>query len=465
MGNGDKRLSAEQLATKRLAAEEELLFWESVKDSGHAADLEAYRKRYPGGRYEVLAHNRLRRLTHESEEAPEAGQSASAAPPAPDKAEPATETVASAASAPAQGPEAVEAALDLGRSDRRSIQMGLASLGFDPGPADGLFGGKTRAALAAWQAAKGETSTGWLTGAEAEVLKAAGAEARLAEEDRKRRARAAAEALRKAEAEKKARQRQAETKPGRVFKDCEMCPEMVVVPAGSFTMGSPASEEGREHYEGPQHRVRISRPFAVGKYEVTFGEWEACVDGGGCNRHLPDDEGWGRGRRPVIDVSWDDAQAYVLWLSRKTGKQYRLLSESEWEYAARAGTTGPFHFGETISTDRANYNGNFTYGWGRKGVYREKTVPAGSFPGNDFGLHDMHGNAWEWVEDCWYNGYSGAPSDGSAWTTGGDCSRRVLRGGSWSSRPGYLRSTDRVGSSSGYRFNNGGFRVSRTLSP
>ena len=426
-----------ETASSRIAAEEiaaERLFWESVKDGGDAADLEAYRRRYPGGRYDALALNRLQRLQRQSE-TPAAGTLVSATPPAADIQ---------------SDPEAVESSLDLGLADRRSIQAGLASLGFDAGPADGLFGGRTRAALEAWQAAKGEASTGWLTRAEAEVLKAAGDEVRLAE------------------AGKKGRPRQA-MKPGRVFRDCEDCPEMVVVPAGSFTMGSPASEEGRGgDNESPQHRVRISQAFAVGKYEVTFAEWEACVDGGGCNGHFPDDKGWGRGRRPAIHVSWDDAQAYVSWLSRKTGKQYRLLSESEWEYAARAGTTGPFHFGETISTAQANYNGNYTYGPGRKGVFRQKTVPVGSFPGNAFGLHDMHGNVWEWVEDCWhdsYDSYWGAPSDGSAWTTGGDCSRRVLRGGSWILRPGGLRSAYRIRNSSGTRYYSLGFRVSRTLTP
>ena len=255
--------------------------------------------------------------------------------------------------------------------------------------------------------------------------------------------------------------------PGKTFRDCEACPEMVVVPAGSFTMGSPASEEGRYDDEGPQHRVTISQPFAVGRYEVTFSEWDACVSAGGCNRHRPDDEGWGRGRRPVMNVSWDDAKSYVSWLSRKTGKRYRLLTEAEWEYAARAGTTGPFHFGNTISTDRANYNGNYTYGSGSKGVSRRKTVPVGSFPANRFGLHDVHGNVWEWVEDCWHghDSYAGAPSDGSAWTTGGECGRHVLRGGSWDYRPRGLRSAYRYWLATGNRDDNDGFRVARTLTP
>ena len=240
---------------------------------------------------------------------------------------------------------------------------------------------------------------------------------------------------------------------GEVFRDCDgtWCPEMVVVPAGSFMMGSPSGEQGRDADEGPVHRVRISEPFAVGVYEVTFEEWEACRRGGGCS-HNPDDKGWGRGRRPVINVSWQDAQAYVRWLSRVTGKAYRLLSESEWEYVARAGTTGPFHFGSTITTEQANY--------GSRGG---RTAPVGSFPANAFGLHDVHGNVMERVEDCWHASYRGAPGDGSAWTRGGNCDARVLRGGSWYYGAQYLRSANRYELTAANRFSFAGFRVARTL--
>ena len=250
---------------------------------------------------------------------------------------------------------------------------------------------------------------------------------------------------------------------GKQFRDCADCPQMVVLPAGSFTMGSPREEKGRSKYEGPQRRVTIWRPFAVGKYEVTFAQWDACVSAGGCRRR-PNDRGWGRGPRPVMNVSWHDAKQYVGWLSRKTGKRYRLLSEAEWEYAARAGTTGPFHFGPTISADRANYKGTSTYGSGRRGIYRRKTVPAGRFPANRFGLHDMHGNVQEWVEDCWHRNYHGAPSDGRAWTKT-DCKLRVVRGGSWGGRPGDLRAASRGWVAAGSRFNFIGFRVARTLTP
>jgi len=243
---------------------------------------------------------------------------------------------------------------------------------------------------------------------------------------------------------------------------CPECPEMVVVPAGSFTMGSPPGEESRAADEGPQRRVTIARPFAVGKFEVTFAEWDACLAEGGCT-HKPGDQGWGRGRRPVINVSWDDiTQQYLPWLSRRTGKTYRLLTEAEWEYIARAGTSTPFWWGTSISTGQANYNGNYTYGGGPKGEYRQKTVPVDSFAANPWGLYNVHGNVWEWVQDCWNGSYNGAPVDGSAWPTG-DCGRRVLRGGSWSYVPGGLRAAVRSGDSSGVRYVNIGFRVGRTL--
>ena len=211
--------------------------------------------------------------------------------------------------------------------------------------------------------------------------------------------------------------------------------------------------------ERPRHRVRIGEAFAVGKYEVMFAEWDACVAAGGCRGYRPDDEGWGRGRRPVVNVSWEDAKAYVEWLSRKTGKRYRLLSEGEWEYVARAGMETAYWWGEEIGSGRANCSGCGS-GWDGR-----QTAPAGSFEANGFGLHDVHGNVREWVEDCWHGNYGGAPTDGSAWTSGGNCGRRVLRGGSWSGKPGSLRSAVRVWNSAGLRINYNGFRIARTFTP
>ncbi len=258
--------------------------------------------------------------------------------------------------------------------------------------------------------------------------------------------------------------RKAFDQAGEVFRDTLKSggegPKMVVIPAGKFKMGSPSSEPERDDDEWPQHEVRIERPFAIGQYEVTFEEYERFAEATG--RRKPDDAGWGRGRRPVINVSWDDAVAYAQWLSAQTGATYRLPSEAEWEYAARAGTETPFHFGERITTDQANFNGNSTYNGSAKGEYRKKTVAVGSFPANAFGLHDVHGNVWEWVQDCWHDDYKGALDDGSAWESG-ECAGRSLRGGSWSYRPGWVRSAYRFGGGLAGRFGSVGFRLARTL--
>ncbi|HZV21627.1 MAG TPA: formylglycine-generating enzyme family protein [Hyphomicrobiales bacterium] len=252
----------------------------------------------------------------------------------------------------------------------------------------------------------------------------------------------------------------------KVFRDCPSCPEMVVVPAGEFLMGSPETEIGRDKNEGPQHKVVIAQPFAVGKYEVTFAEWDACVAEGGCSEK-PGDEGWGRGRHPVVNVSWNDANEYTAWLSKKTGKRYRLLSEAEWEYAAR-GTTKitdkntPFSTGVTINYRQANYDANFTYASGQQGLYRQKTVDVGTLPRNAFGLYEMHGNVWEWVQDCYKPNYEGAPTDGSPVMTQ-DCRLRILRGGAWNYHPRLLRSAYRYATAPEVRLNNAGFRVARSL--
>jgi formylglycine-generating enzyme required for sulfatase activity/uncharacterized protein len=250
---------------------------------------------------------------------------------------------------------------------------------------------------------------------------------------------------------------------GKIMKDCADCPEMVVVPAGSYDRGSPESEEGRDSNEGPVRRVTIPRAFAVGRYEVSFAEWDACVADGGCGAYRPDDKGWGRGKQPVMNVRWDDAQGYVAWLSRKTGERYRLLTEAEWEYVARAGTTTPFWWGASISPDQANYSGDYTYGTGRKGKYRQRTVPVDSFAANPFGLYNVHGNVQEWVEDCYVDNYRTAPIDGTA-ASGLDSCFRVLRGGFWFDEPRLLRSAVRFMLSPDYRSIDVGFRLARMLS-
>ena len=269
-----------------------------------------------------------------------------------------------------------------------------------------------------------------------------------------------------------AARRERERTAKRRFRDCAECPELVVVSEGTYMMGSPSSEEGRGGDEGPVHRVTIGRPFAVGVYEVTFGEWDACVSGGGCGGYRPDDGGWGRGPRPVMNVSWVDAKAYVEWLSEETGKTYRLLSESEWEYVARAGTKTARYWGESERGQCRYANGadreakRHNSGWTTvdcdDGYYR--TSPVGRYEANEYKLHDVLGNVWEWVEDCWNGSYSGAPTDGNAWESG-DCSRRVVRGGSWSGKPRSLRSAYRGGFATGLRYDYVGFRVARTLTP
>ena len=217
-------------------------------------------------------------------------------------------------------------------------------------------------------------------------------------------------------------------------------------------MGSPSEET--------QHQVTIAKPFAVSKFELTFDEWDACAAHGDCDPHVSDN-GWGRHRQPVINVSWDDAQRYVAWLSRITGKKYRLLSEAEYEYAARAGTQTAYPWGDDIKLNgkAMAYCGRCGSQWDNK-----QPAPVGSFPPNAFGLYDMVGNVWEWTEDCYNNSYKGAPVDGSAWTNEGDCNTRVARGGSWL-LPGGLRSASRFGLTTGSRSVDIGFRVARTLNP
>ena len=273
---------------------------------------------------------------------------------------------------------------------------------------------------------------------------------------------------------------------GDVFRDCPHCPEMVVVPSGSFMMGSPASEEGRYDDEGPRRRVTIGLPFAVGVHEVTRGEFGRFVSATGRSMGnscwIWEGDEWkersGRGWRnpgfsqtdshPVVCVSWNDARAYAQWLSRETGESYRLLSESEWEYAARAGTATRYWWGNSSSSQCRYANGadassGLDWGIACDDGY-SRTSPVGSFEGNSFGLRDVHGNVWEWVQDCWNDSYAGAPGGGRAWESG-DCSPRVLRGGSWSGSPRYLRAANRSRIDSGFRDYVAGFRVARTFTP
>lgn len=249
--------------------------------------------------------------------------------------------------------------------------------------------------------------------------------------------------------------------PPSTFKDCEGCPEMVVIPPGTFRMGAPPTEKGRCCLEWPVRDIRIRHSFALSRFEVTFAEWENCINDGSCKGYRPTDQGWGRADRPVINVSWQDAQEYVNWLSQKTNRQYRLPSESEWEYAARAGTTTRYWWGKDVGYNKANCDGCGSP-WDR-----QQTAPIGSFRANAFGLFDMHGNVGEYVQDC-YGGYSRAPTDGSprlvAPGSYTKCLNRVVRGGSWMFHSNYVRSASRDYIGPSQRFSFYGFRVATTIS-
>ena len=487
--------SSASSASARVEAERE--FWALVKESDVAGDLEAYLEYYPDGAYVPLARIRLMQLQRERP-ATQAAASPTAEP-SPESPPDAPAPAASPELAPT--PQEVETSLGLERTERRRVQQGLASLGYAPGPADGLFGARTREAIRRYQGEKGFEATGYLRGEEAQALVALGEEAARAEAEGRRaddaafagaRAQGTVEAYgsylagypsgrhvaqaRRLRTEAERRERASREKaPGRRFRDCAECPELVVVPSGTYRMGSPSGEEGRYDDEGPVHRVRIAEPFAVGVYEVTRGEFGRFVRETG---HSLGDTCWtyeggewkvrsGRSWRnpgfgqtdahPVACVNWEDARGYVRWLSRETGEGYRLLSESEWEYVARAGTVTPYWWGDAVGRGRANCDG-----CGSRWDDRQ-TAPVGSFTANAFGVHDVHGNVWERVEDCWHGGYAGAPGDGRAWTSGGICSARVVRGGSWYYSPRDLRSAYRFRFPAGNRSSNVGFRVARTL--
>lgn len=259
--------------------------------------------------------------------------------------------------------------------------------------------------------------------------------------------------------------------PGKVFKDCKNCPEMVVLPAGSYLMGTPEDEIGREGDEGPQHTVTFAKPFAMSRFHVTAAELDAYIRETGvvikdgdtrpgrlCQASKPS---YKQGpRQPAVCIDYFEVQAYTEWLSKKTGQKYRMVSESEREYAARAGSTGSFPFpfddeGEYQISKHAN-----TYGPKDGYTY---SAPVGSYPPNAFGMYDMHGNVYEWVADCWHPNYEGAPADGSAWLTGGDCNDAHIRGNDWGEAPVFSRSGNRNSREKNVRGDFLGFRVAREL--
>ena len=251
------------------------------------------------------------------------------------------------------------------------------------------------------------------------------------------------------------------------FKECELCPEMIVAPAGQFLMGAKDGEAGSTPSERPPHRVSFAQPFAVGRFPVTISEWDACVAARGCS-YRPADQGWGRGRQPVIGVLWEDAKEYVAWLSRTTSRPYRLPSEAEREYVARAGTTTAYWWGDSFVPAQANCApGNYEplsvdAGDLQQLIASARPLPVQSFSPNPWGLYQLHGNVYDWVEDCWNDSYNGAPSDGSVWKSG-NCNGHVLRGGAFSRSAQTARSAARIWSGSPNRLVYMSIRVARTL--
>jgi formylglycine-generating enzyme required for sulfatase activity len=341
---------------KNSAEQFELAFWESIKDSNHVSDYEAYLKAYPKGRFVTLAQARIARLRAAGEKAAPA---VSSAPPAKPPAR-----------APAQA-------------------------------AGGARKAAGKAAPATETAAAPPPTSG---------KAAAGGE----------------------------------------FKDCAACPTLISLSPGSFTMGSTSSDPS----EKPAHRVTLDTPFAIGKYEVTVEEWNACVEAGACQKvgqyASPNP------KAPIRDVSWDDAQQYLKWLSTSSGKPYRLPSEAEWEYAARGGTSTRYWWGDEMVTGKANCK-DCGAPWRIEGP-----ANAGSFAANPYGLYDMNGSVWEWVADCWHNSFKDAPADGEVWDQP-NCSVRVIRGGSWRESAPYMVSSTRFKYDASVRHSQNGFRVARDI--
>jgi formylglycine-generating enzyme required for sulfatase activity len=341
---------------KNSAEQFEMAFWESIKDSSHVSDYEAYLKAYPKGRFVTLAQARIARLRAAGEKPAPVASTAPAAP----------------AAKPARAPAKAAAA-------RKTIAKAAPPDEDEPTPPTSGEG-----------AARAE------------------------------------------------------------IKDCATCPALVSLSSGSFTMGSNSSDPS----EKPAHRVTLGHPFAIGKYEVTVEEWNACVEGGACQRvgqyASPNP------KAPIRDVSWDDAQLYLKWLSSSNGKKYRLPSEAEWEYAARGGTTTRYWWGDQMVTGKANCK-DCGPPWQIEGP-----ANAGSFAANPYGIYDMNGSVWEWVDDCWHASFKDAPADGAAWDQP-NCSMRVIRGGSWREPATYMVSSTRFKYDAGVRHSQNGFRVARDL--
>ncbi len=396
----------------------EAAFWMSIQDGDDVEEFESYLERYPQGHFAALAKKRIAALTAAKAPPVVTPPKVELAPPPrapeplirtpPPQAAPWVDAFQQKSSAaPAQKKSGSPMPLIIGAAIAVAV-VGGAALAFMP-KSGGSAQVETAAAVAAPAAPAAPIA--------AEV---------------------------QTTSEPVAAEPPATPATAKTFRDCDDCPEMARLAGGSFMMGSPASESGHRAWEGPQREVTIA-PLAISLKEVTLAEWDACVAGGGCGNYTPTDKGWGRGARPAIMVSWNDAQAYVKWLSGKTGKAYRLPTEAEWEYAARGGTSTAYWWGDKYVSS------NVPYG---------KTNETGAHDANGFGLFDVSGNVSEWVQDCYVNSFASAPTDGSAVTTS-NC-QRVIRGGGWKANAGDLRIANRSRLAAGTRDTAIGFRVAVT---
>jgi formylglycine-generating enzyme required for sulfatase activity len=402
-------------------AQYELEFWESIKNSTHAEDYKAYLQAYPDGRFAALARARAARYA-------ESGSSPTPVPPAPpvEKMDVQYEAVSNAnvRKEPTSRGELVGG---LNRGDRvhvtgRTQDKNWYRIELAGGGTGFVYHELIRkpAALPSPPPARAPAPQSVTTPATAATPGKAPVRTPVA-----------------APATDGAR-------------DCENCPEMVVVQPGTFLMG----DDHGDRSERPTHRVSISKPYAIGKYEVTLAQWNACVEAAACK--AVNSTAGSPDKSPARDISWSDAQRYVRWLSQQTGQNYRLPTESEWEYAARAGTGTRYWWGEKMQSGKANCQGC--------GGEWSNDAPANvdAFPPNPLGIYGMNGGVWEWVEDCWHKTYDGAPTDGSAWT-GYDCRDNVIRGGAWRNDSTYAHSASRYTYDSTVRYILNGFRVAKTL--
>lgn len=388
----------------------ELEFWNSIKDSTSAADFEAYLEAYPNGRFAPLAKVRAKRYKKKSVKSAPVAPVRKAVKVAPLDIFLEASKTANVRSEPSASSAKIDV-LDSGQS----IQV------------------TGRVENGKWYRVRTDSGK---TGYVFLPLLVQPSATRPASRPAKRSTEPSTPPL--------------SVTAGKVFRDCETCPEMVTIPAGSFKMGSNRGDRS----ERPVHRVTIKQPFAIGKYEVTVGEWRRCVDSGGCSNFPKKADT--SDRSPVRDISWSDAEEYVNWLSELTGGRYRLPTEAEWEYATRAGTSSTYWWGDRMGSGKANCKG-CDRAW-------NKEVPAdvGSFPANPFGLHDTSGSVWEWVSDCWYDNHKGAPADGKS-RYKSNCRQHVIRGGSWRNDSSYAHSASRFKYDTYVRYILNGFRVVKQL--